>query len=121
MTLRFASSPRRPFRALAFLGFALFLLHFFQLLPFSGRRYDTWAWAPCPGISPFKQSCTASGTAIAHDVQIIVKTGGSEPQSRLRYQLRTILAGVPPQNILIFSDLEEEVESFHVHDIYADI
>jgi hypothetical protein len=58
---------------------------------------------------------------IAQDVQIVIKTGGSEPQSRLQYQLATMLSNVPPQNVLILSDMEEEIGSFHVHDVYADI
>ncbi|RFU34457.1 hypothetical protein B7463_g1835, partial [Scytalidium lignicola] len=58
---------------------------------------------------------------IAQDIQIVVKTGGSEPQSRLRYQLATVLSKIPRQNVLIFSDLEEQVGSYHVRDVYADL
>ncbi|PQE07707.1 glycosyltransferase family 31 protein [Rutstroemia sp. NJR-2017a BVV2] len=67
------------------------------------------------------KACTASRASIAPDVQIVVETGGSEPQDRLQYQLATMLSNVPRQNILIFSDLEEDVESFHIHDALADV
>jgi hypothetical protein len=63
----------------------------------------------------------ASRASIAQYVQVVVETGGSEPQSRLRYQLDTMLSDVPPQNILILSDLEEDIGAFHAHDVYADI
>ena len=63
----------------------------------------------------------ASRASIAKDVQIVVKTWGSEPRDRLKYQLATILSKVPEENVLIFSDLEEEVGSYHVYDVYADI
>lgn len=51
----------------------------------------------------------------------MVETGGSEPHSRLRSQLATVLSKIPRQNVVIFSDMEEEVDSYHVHDVYAEI
>lgn len=121
MALRYRRYTRRAINGLICLGVTLFLLHFFRLLDFSARRYDTWTWTTCLGSSPFEQTCTASRATIAQDIQIVVKTGGSEPQSRLRYQLATILSKIPRQNVLIFSDLEEQVGSYHVHDVYADL
>jgi hypothetical protein len=122
MAWRYRRYTRRAIHGLTCLGIILFLLHSFRLLDFSARRYDTWTWTTtCPGSSPFEQSCTAPRATIAQDIQIVVKTGGSEPQSRLRYQLSTILSKIPRQNVLIFSDLEEQVGSYHVRDVYADI
>lgn len=121
MALRYRRYTKRATKSLTCLGVALFLLHYFRLLDFSARRYDTWTWTTCPGSSPFEQSCTTSRATIAKDTQIVVKTGGSEPQSRLRYQLATILSKIPSQNVLVFSDLEEKVGSYHVHDVYADL
>ena len=121
MAWRYPRYTRRAINGLTCLGVTLFLLHSFRLLDFSARRYDTWTWTTCPGSSPFEQSCTASRATIAQDIQIVVKTGGSEPQSRLRYQLATILSKIPRQNVLIFSDLEEQVGSYHVRDVYADL
>lgn len=107
-------------KGLICLGVTFFLLHFSRLLDFSARRYDTWTWTTCPGSSPFEQSCTASRTTIAQDTLIVVKTGGSEPQSRLLSQLATVLSKIPRQNVIILSDMEEEIGSHHVHDVYAD-
>lgn len=121
MLWRYPRHARRAVKGLICLSATLFLLHSFHLLDFSARRYNTWAWTACPGSPAFKPSCKASRTAIAQDVQIVVKTGGTEPQSRLRCQLSTILSQVPPQNVLVFSNLEEDVGSYHVHDVYADI
>ncbi len=119
---RYRRYTRRAIHGLACLGATFFLLYSFGLLDFSARRYDIWTWTTaCPSSSPFEQSCTASRATIAQDVQIVVKTGGSEPQSRLRLQLATILSKIPRQNVLIFSDLEEQVGSYHIHDVYADI
>lgn len=112
---------RRAIYGLVCLGVTLFLLHYFRLLDSSARRYDIWTWTTCPGSSPFEQLCTAPRATIAQDIQIVVKTGGSEPQSRLRYQLATILSRIPRQNVLIFSDLEEQVGSYRVRDVYADL
>lgn len=102
-------------------GLAFYFLNKLHLAIFLKRRYDTWAWDRCPGFSPFDKLCTASRASIAQDVQVVVKTGGSEPQNRLQYQLATVLSNIPPENILLFSDLEENVGSFHIHDVYAGI
>lgn len=121
MTWRYPRYNRRAVNGLICLGVTLFLLHSFRLLDFSVRRYNIWDWTACPGSSPFEQSCTASRATIAQDIQIVVKTGGSEPQSRLLYQLATVLSKIPHENVLVFSDLEEQVGSYHVRDIYADL
>ena len=121
MAWRYPRYTRRVINGLTCLSVTLFLLHSFRLPDFSARRYDTWTWTTCPGSSPFEQSCTASRATIAQDIQIVVKTGGSEPQSRLRYQLATILSRIPHQNVLVFSDLEEQIGSYHVRDVYADL
>jgi len=52
---------------------------------------------------------------------VVVKTGGSEPQSRLRSQLATVLSTIPHENLIIFSDMEEQVGAYHIHDVYADM
>lgn len=122
MVLRYPSRVwrLRLFKAISCLGLTLFLASAFQLLNFSKRRYDTWAWdGSCH--TPFNKTCAESCASVAPDVQIVVETGGSEPQSRLLYQLATMLSNVPRQNILIVSDLEEDIESFHIHDALAEI
>jgi hypothetical protein len=121
MVLRYSSRAwrRRLGTAIVCLGLILYLANPYDLFK---RGYDTWAWdRSCYGLSPFSKACTASRASIAPDVQIVVETGGSEPQDRLLYQLATMLSNVPRQNILIFSDLEEDVESFHIHDALADV
>jgi hypothetical protein len=121
MVLRYLSRvwKRRLLKAILCVGLTTLLAGTFQ--PFK-RRYDTWAWdSSCHRLSPFNKACKASRALIAPDVQIVVETGGSEPKSRLQYQLGTMLSNVPRQNILIFSDLEEDIESFHIHDALADI
>lgn len=121
MALPHTRPIRRAFTGLAFLGVFLLLLHHLQFLDFSARRFETWEWTSCPGSSPFENSCTASRAKIAHDVQVVVKTGGSEPRSRLRSQLATVLSTLPNENIMIFSDMAEQVGGHTVRDVYADI
>lgn len=121
MALRYPRYTKQAIKGLTFFGVTLILLHSFRLLDFSARRYSTWTWTACPGSSPFEQSCAASRATIAQDVQAVVRTGGSEPQSRLRYQLATILSKIPHRNVLILSDMEEQIGPYHVHDVYADL
>lgn len=35
--------------------------------------------------------------------------------------LATVLSKVPLDNVLVFSDLDEEVGGYQVHDVYADL
>jgi len=123
MLWRYPRQVRLAVRLVAYLGALLFLLQSLRLLGFfvQQRRYDSWVWTPCPGSSLFEQSCTASRALIAQDIQIVVKTGGTEPQNRLRYQLATLLSKVPRRNILVFSDLEEEIDSYYVYNVFADV
>lgn len=121
MARRYPRHARRAINGLACLAVILFLLHPYWPRYFFARRYDTWTWTSCPASSPFEQSCTTSRARIARDIQVVVKTGGSESQSRLRSQLTSVLSKIPRQNVLIFSDLEEQVGPYHVRDVYADI
>lgn len=121
MAWRYSRYTRRAINGVTCLGVTFSLLQFFQLLDLSARGYDTWTWTTCSGSSPFEKSCTSSRATIAQDIQIVVKTGGSEPQSRLRYQLTTILSKIPRQNVFVFSDFEEQIGSYHVYDVYADL
>jgi hypothetical protein len=95
------------------------VLHSLQVLDISARRFDVWEWNACPGLSPFDPSCPATRVKIAQDVQVVIKTGGSEPQGRLRTQLSTILSTVPKKSLVIFSDMEENVGPHKVHDVYS--
>ncbi|ATZ46428.1 hypothetical protein BCIN_01g10270 [Botrytis cinerea B05.10] len=124
MALRYPMRSRRYkfLKAIICVAITFILATRIPLPDLTKRRFDTWIWdRSCHKLSPFSKTCTASRASIASDVQIVIETGGSEPQSRLQYQLATIMSEVPRQNILIFSDLEEEVDSFHVHDALADI
>lgn len=121
MKLWHPRSTRRAIEGFTLLSFTFFLLYSFKYLELSERRYDTWTWTACLGLSSFDKSCTASKATIAQTIQIVVKTGGSEPQSRLRSLLATVLSQVPRQNVLIFSDMEEQIGSYHVYDAYAGI
>jgi hypothetical protein len=120
MVLRYPGYRRQATKYLISCG-VLLLLRFFWLPGFSARRYNTWDWTDCPGSLSFEPSCTAPSATIAQDIQIVIRTGGSEPQSRLRSQLSTILSQIPQRNVLIFSDMQEEIGSYHVQDVYADL
>ncbi|KAL5330310.1 hypothetical protein ACEPPN_003836 [Leptodophora sp. 'Broadleaf-Isolate-01'] len=86
----------------------------------TGRLYDVWPWTRCPS-SLFDKTCTAPRAAVAQDVLIVVKTGGTEQISRLKDQLDTLLSTVPKENVLVLSDLTEKVDSVPVLDIFADL
>jgi hypothetical protein len=113
--------PWRAARGPIYLAVVIFLFLFYSLLGFSTRRYDTWTWPTCPQSSLFKQSCLIPRATIARDTQIVLRTGGSEPQRRIRSHLETVLSQVPLQNVLVFSDMEEDLGYYHVYDVLADI
>jgi len=99
----------------------LMLVHFFPPPGLFARRYNTWNWTGCPNSSLLDPVCQAPGAMISQDVQVVIREGGSEPQSRLRSQLSTILSRVPQRNVLIMSDMEEEIGCYRVHNVYADL
>ncbi|KAH6706354.1 glycosyltransferase family 31 protein [Leptodontidium sp. MPI-SDFR-AT-0119] len=118
------SISRRPLRAVAFAAIVLLLVYSFSDVSFSdfgGRGYHKWRWQSSEGVSPFNETCKSSRASVARDVQVIVKTGGSEPLGRLTTQIATLLTEVPMQNLLIFSDLDEDVGFYHVQDVLKDI
>ena len=123
MLWRYPRHTRRAIRGLIYLSVALFLLYLGGFLDFSTRSYKTWTWTTCGNVSPFKQSqsCTTTRSTIARNTQVILRTGGSEPLNRIHAHLATVLSQVPSENLLIFSDLEEEIDAHHVHDVYTDI
>lgn len=115
-------STRRMLRGGAVFVLVLLLLLLSNFLPSSTRQFDTRPWVSCPsGASPFDKLCNIPRTSFSRDVQIVVKTGGTEQLDRLRYQLATLLSEVPPENLLIFSDLEKDLGAYHIHDVYANI
>lgn len=55
----------------------------------------------------------------AENVVVVIKTGATEVYARLAMQLLTISSCA--SNLLIFSDLEQDVGDFHIHDALGDI
>ena len=96
------------------------LLYTSDLLDFTSRRFDTWAWNACPKTL-FDKSCQAPRSKLVQDVQVILRTGGSEPLSRIRSHLSTVLYPIPPGNVVVFSDLEETLGGVHIQDAYTNI
>jgi hypothetical protein len=113
--------PGRAAKVFIYLAAVLCVLHFLNLLDFSTRRYDTWPWTTCPDSSLYKQSCRMPRATIARDTQIVLRTGGSEALSRIHSHLGSVLSQVPPQNVLVLSDMEETVGDYHAYNVYADI
>ena len=56
---------------------------------------------PCANSYEVNETGKSPRATVARDVQIIVKTGGSEPLGRLTTQLATLLTEVPMQNLLL--------------------
>lgn len=120
MALAYLGRLTSTFKILACLLFIFLLAHLIRLVH-TGRRFNTWDWSACPEGSLFGLSCTTSRAAVARRTQIVVKTGGSEPQSRLHAQLQSTLSGIPESNIIIFSDMDEATDSYHAYDVYANV
>jgi hypothetical protein len=122
MVSRYLRYTKRSAKSLACIVLILFLLHITHSVDLSfSRRYDTWPWTPCPSTSPFDPACTVPQGLVARDLLVVVRTGGSEPIERLRTQLETVLSVIPKENLVIFSDMAEEVDGHQVHDAYANI
>lgn len=81
------------------------------------------------GISPLSQSVSTdsaaalddlatsgpcSTSAAANRVVVSVKTGGTEASLKVPSQMQTTMRCI--ENILLFSDLEQDIEKYHLHD-----
>lgn len=51
----------------------------------------------------------------------MLRTGASECQSKIRSHFQSVLSPVLAENVLVLSDSEEEIDAYHVHDVYQDI
>lgn len=117
---RHGRASRRILQSVILFGLITFILYRQDILDITGRGFDTWQWEPCT-TSAFSSSCTARRTSISKDVQVIVKTGGSEPAQRLQSLLNSLLVNVPKNYIVIFSDLDEDIGSWHTHNVFDDM
>ncbi|KAI1438369.1 glycosyltransferase family 31 protein [Xylaria sp. CBS 124048] len=54
-------------------------------------------------------------------VLLVMKTGATEAYERIPTQLLTTMSCIPESNFLIFSDLEQQIGSYHLYDALADI
>jgi hypothetical protein len=54
------------------------------------------------------------------DVVIVVKTGATEALNRIPTQLLTFLS-CAKDDVLIFSDMEQDIGGFHVYDALVDV
>lgn len=65
------------------------------------------------------QTPSCNGYPQADNILVIMKTGASESFSRVPTQLVTVLKCIP--NFLIFSDMEQEIGGYKIHDSLATV
>lgn len=70
--------------------------------------------------SVFDQGCTGPRHHAARDAQIVLRTGGSEPLERIQASIDTVLAAVPPDNLIVLSDVEERIGELPIKDVLYD-
>ena len=66
-------------------------------------------------IATLTPQTTCNNPAIADEVVVVVKTGATEAYTKLPTQLLTSLRCVP--NLLLVSDLEQDISGYHLHDV----
>ncbi|MBE7180888.1 MAG: hypothetical protein INR71_06720, partial [Terriglobus roseus] len=115
------------------LSLCLVLLFVWTQRPFTRlreRRYDVWREEPF--VTPLSESvrtgqtpilsktrCTGFPPDIWERVQIVVKVGAPEVRTKLATQLATNTACV--EDLLVFSDYDEEYGSVKIHDALANL
>jgi hypothetical protein len=93
---------------------------------YSGGESQYYSWTTRPFFPPLKPPhgnqaenfCADFPTHLLDGIQIILKTGAGE-SAKTKAHISTVTSCVP--NLLVFSDLEEEVGGHHVIDILADL
>jgi hypothetical protein len=117
--IRSPVSFRRPSRFAVLVGAVLcFLLFYNSFLP----RHHSVAFAPKGpgeelGVYPVRKTCPES--AIANEILVVIKTGATEVLEKLPVHFETTLRCVP--DFVIYSDLEEDIQGHHVHDVFEGI
>lgn len=86
----------------------LIILGYLYLYPRSN------ATSPLDIAGSIKSSDTVSDSGRADRIVVSVKTGASEAGDRIPAQMQTFLRDV--QNVVIFSDLEQDIGEYHLYD-----
>ncbi|KAE8420031.1 hypothetical protein BDV36DRAFT_307320 [Aspergillus pseudocaelatus] len=100
----------------------LFVLFCSMLRLASGAYWSYhWSWETATRFRNIQSDTPCDSFPYEHlsRIQIVLKIGASEPQSRLQTQLSTVTRCI--SNLLIFSDHESELNGHHVYDILATI
>lgn len=91
----------------------------FAGLSAAGRPYDTWVadgFSRATSNTSDAINCNAFSLPGASEVQVVLKTGAAEAFDKLLVHLSTVTSCINPSDILIFSDLEEDVGQWHLYD-----
>ncbi|KAF1982517.1 glycosyltransferase family 31 protein [Aulographum hederae CBS 113979] len=121
----FRNRPTRLFFLIALVVFAIYYTT--SLIPPSARPYDIWPNTPPTyagsadpeagdAVPDFRDKCTPFRLAIAQSTLVVLKTGAVEHAGKLQHWLTTVGACIPRENLLVFSDVEDEVQGVKVRD-----
>ena len=122
-----ASLNRQKYPRLLIVAVFLSLLSIYNFYPtlFGGPRpFYNWtkdAFPHAANISIDDGSCDIFRSPIAKNVQIILKTGAAEAYDKLLVHLATVTSCIPPSDLLILSDLDEQLGSWHLHDALSSL
>ncbi|KIV77793.1 hypothetical protein PV11_09573 [Exophiala sideris] len=87
-----------------------------------GRPYDTWISEDYLHFNATPNPyCSIFNHKIAQDVQIVLKTGAAEVFDKLLVHLTTVTSCIPPSDLIIFSDLDENIGPYQLHDAFRAI
>lgn len=110
------------------------LLLWYKILQFSGgTRYsqeggirldnarDDALPSPEPAKSSSKVDCEIVEQMRKENITVVMRTGATEAYRKLPIQLLTIFRCFEPEDLLIYSDAEDEIGSFKIIDILSNI
>ncbi|RVX72750.1 hypothetical protein B0A52_04149 [Exophiala mesophila] len=115
MLLRFVSLRTLSVTAFIFcilILFTTFRLRGHLIIPNTSSSWGAPAHSPSLELEPLDQYCNTF--PLSEDILVIVKTGANEIHDKLSTQLLTSLRCY--KDILLFSDLEQNIGPFKVHD-----
>lgn len=105
--------PQRP---------SLIFLLIVSVISFAALLYCVFSSQRLPSLTRSIIETTASDARCAHarlqdEIVVVVKTGATEAYEKVPTQLLTLLQC--SENLLLFSDLEQDIGPFHLHDSLA--
>lgn len=88
----------------------------------SPREFMRWPWEKCDhGTAAKPDWCRQAHKGLLNEIYVVVKMSAAEDKAKIQTLMKTTLWRLPKENVVIFSDLVEQIHGHETVDIIAQI